>query len=155
MKVACVLITHLRAKCELRRQPALAAAPAVIVDRSAGSPQVSDVFPAVTGVAVGMSLEEALSHNADTVVIEANEPAYRRTFRQVLTSLQEISDRVEHAALGVAYVRLDGLEALYGGEERLVAALLNAVPPDLAPRVGVADTNFLLWSQPKPAGRVR
>ena len=69
MKVACVLITHLRAKCELRRQPALAAAPAVIVDRSAGSPQVSDVFPAVTGVAVGMSLEEALSHNADTVVI--------------------------------------------------------------------------------------
>ena len=156
MKVACVLITHLRAKCELRRQPALAAAPAVIVDRSAGSPQVSDVFPAVTGVAVGMSLEEALSHNADTVIIEANEPAYRRTFRQVLTSLQEISDRVEHAALGVAYVRLDGLEALYGGEERLIAALLNAVPPDLAPRVGVADTKFpaLVAAQASRAGAV-
>ena len=156
MKVACVLITHLRAKCELRRQPALAAAPAVIVDRSAGSPQVSDVFPAVTGVAAGMSLEEALSHNADTVVIEANEPAYRRTFRQVLTSLQEISDRVEHAALGVAYVRLDGLETLYGGEERLVAALLNAVPPDLTPRVGVADTKFpaLVAAQASQAGTV-
>ena len=40
----------------------------------------------------------------NTVVIDANEPAYRRVFRQVLTSLQEISDRVEHAALGVALV---------------------------------------------------
>ena len=156
MKVACVLITHLRAKCELRRQPALAAAPAVVVDRSTGTPQVIDVFPAVTGVAVGMPLEEALSHNADTVVIEANEPAYRRTFRQVLTSLQEISDRVEHATLGVAYVRLDGLETLYGGEERLVAALLSAIPVDLAPRVGVADAKFpaLVAAQAGRAGAV-
>lgn len=156
MKVACVLITHLRAKCELRRQPELAAAPAVIVDRSTGSPQVIDVFPAATGVAVGMALEQALSHNADTVVIEANEPAYRRVFRQVLTSLQEVSDRVEQAALGVAYVRLDGLETLYGGEERLVAALLNAVPADLAPRVGVAEAKFpaLVAAQAGRAGEV-
>ncbi len=69
MKVACVFITHLRAKCELRRQPELTAMPAVIVDRSAGSPQVIHVFPAATGAVVGMSLEEALSHNAETVVI--------------------------------------------------------------------------------------
>ena len=137
-------------------QPALAEVPAVVVDRSVGTPQVIDVFPAVTGVAVGMSLEEALSHNADTVVIEANEPAYRRTFRQVLTSLQEISDRVEHAALGVAYVRLDGLETLYGSEERLVAALLNAVPQDLGARVGVADAKFpaLVAAQASRAGAV-
>ncbi len=142
MKVACVLITHLRAKCALRRQPDLAAAPAVVVDRSEGTPQVIDVFPAATGVTVGMALEEALSHNAGTIVIEANEPAYRRVFRQVLTSLQAVSDRVEQAALGVAYVRLDGLETLYGGEERLIAALLNAVPQYLAPRVGVAEAKF-------------
>ena len=142
MKVACVLITHLRAKCALRERPALVEVPAVIVDRAAGTPQVIDVFPAATGVAVGMSLEEALSHNADTVVIEANEPVYRRVFRQVLTALQAVSDRVEQAALGVAYVRLDGLETLYGGEERLVSALRNAIPQYLAPRVGVADAKF-------------
>ena len=156
MKVACVLITHLRAKCELQRQPELAAAPAVIVDRAAGSPQVIDVFPAATGVTAGMALEEALSHNADTVVIEANEPAYRREFRQVLTALQAVSDRVEQAAPGVAYVRLDGLEALYGGEERLVTALLNAVPQYLAPRVGVAQAKFpaLVAAQAGRAGGV-
>jgi nucleotidyltransferase/DNA polymerase involved in DNA repair len=142
MKIACVLITHLRAKCELRRQPELAAAPAVIVDRSAGGSRVIDAFPAATGVTAGMALEEALSHNADTVVIEANEPAYRRVFQQVLTSLQMVSDRVEQAALGVAYVRLDGLETLHGGEERLLTALLNAVPQDLGARVGMAETKF-------------
>ncbi len=156
MKVACVLITHLRAKCELRRQPALAAAPAVVVDRSDGVPRVVDVLPAAAGVTAGMALAEALSHNPDTVVIEANEPAYRRVFRQALTALQAVSDRVEQAALGVAYARLDGLETLYGGEERLVAALLRAVPADLAPRVGVADAKFpaLVAAQAGRAGEV-
>ena len=63
-------------------------------------------------------------------------------FAQVLASLQGISDRVEGSELGTAYVRLDGLERLYGGEARLVNALLNAVPQDLAPRAGVAEAKF-------------
>ena len=41
--------------------------------------------------------------------------------------------------MGTAYVRLDGLEDLYGGEARLVTALLNSVPQALHPRVGVGD----------------
>ena len=50
--------------------------------------------------------------------------------------MQGVSDQAEGAELGAAYVGLDGLEAMYGGEARLVAALLNAVPQD---RVGRAD----------------
>ena len=38
-------------------------------------------------------------------------------------------------------MRLDGLEHLHGGEARLVNALLNAIPQDLAPRAGVAEAN--------------
>ena len=49
---------------------------------------------------------------------------------------------MEGAELGTAYVRLDGLERMYGGEARLVNALLNAVPQDLAPRAGVAEAKF-------------
>ena len=80
-------------------------------------------------------------------------------FAQVLASLQGISDRVEGSELGTAYVRLDGLERLYGGEARLVNALLNAVPQDLAPRVGVAETKFPAFvaarvSEPSRATRV-
>ena len=66
---------------------------------------------------------------------------------------------MEAADLGTAYVRLDGLEHLHGGEARLVNAILNAVPRDLAPRVGVAETKFPAFvaaavSEPSRATRV-
>ena len=142
MKVACVLVTHLRAKVEMRRHPHLRDRPAVIVDRSGPRPVVVDHLPACRGVAAGMTLEQALSRQADAVVLEADDQSYRKVFNQMLASIQGISDRVERSDLGVAYVGLDGLEDMYGGEARLVNALLNSAPQDLAPRVGVAHAKF-------------
>ena len=142
MRVACVLITHLRAKVELQRQPHLGDRPVVIADHSRGRPLVADRFPACGGVTAGMALEEALSRNAGTVVLEADEPSYRRVFSRVLIALQGVSDRVEGAGLGTAYVRLDGLERLHGGEDRTVHALLNVLPDYLRPRIGVGDARF-------------
>ena len=98
--------------------------------------------PAASGVIAGMTLEEALSRRPDTTVLEADEPTYRRVFQQALTALQGISDRVEGAELGTAYVGLDGLEALHGGEVALMRALREAIPRDLAPRIGVAEAKF-------------
>ena len=103
---------------------------------------VVDALPAATGVAVGMTLEEALSRHTSTTVLEADEPAYQRVYQQVLTSLQGVSDRVEGPEPGTAYVGLDGLEELHGGEPRLVGALLNSVPEYLGPRVGVGHAKF-------------
>ena len=142
MKVTCLLITHLRAKLELRRYPNLKNRPAVIVERSEGKSRVLDSTPSAKGVLPGMILQEALSIRPDSLVLEADELHYRNVFDHVLKSLQRISDRVEDANLGTAYIRLDGLEHLYGGEARLVSAILNAVPQDLTPRAGVADTKF-------------
>ena len=71
MKIACVLVTHLRAKVEMRRQPHLRDQPAVIVDRSQGRPMVIDHFPAAVGVAAGMTLEQALSRQSGGVVLDA------------------------------------------------------------------------------------
>ena len=136
MRVACVLVTHLRAKVELRRQPHLKETTAVIVDRSKGRPLVVDTFPAVVGVSPGMTQEQALSHQPGTIVLETDEPSYQKVFHRMLTALQGISDRVEGPELGTAYVRLDGLEGMYGGEARLVSALLHSVPEYLKPRVG-------------------
>ena len=159
MKVACVFVTHLRAKVALRRQPRLKDSPAVIVARSNGRAVVVDYLPVTSGVSVGMTLEQALSRQTEIVALEADEPSYQRVCHQMLTSLQGISDRVEEAELGTAYVQLDGLEAMYGGEARLVTALLNAVPQDLNPRVGVANAKFpalvaALSSTPLGATRV-
>ena len=144
MRVACVLLTHLRAKVEVRRHPHLEDSPVVIVDRdpSTARPLVVDRFPAASGVAVGMTLEQAVSRHANALVLDADEPYYQQVFNQVLGSLQGVSDRVEGADLGTAYVRLDGLEGLYRGEAGVVSALLNAVPAHLNPRIGVAEAKF-------------
>ena len=142
MKVACVLVTHLRAKVELRRQPQLEGRAAIIVDRSGAKPVVVDALPAAAGVTGG--------HDPGGGPVPPHQhyrPGGRRArlptvYQQVLTSLQGVSDRVEAAEPGTAYVRLDGLEEIYGGEPRLVSALLNSVPEYLGPRVGVGHAKF-------------
>ena len=142
MRIACVLITHLRSKVELLREPRLEAVPAVIVGRERGRALVLDTLPPAPGALIGMTVEEALSHRADATVVEADELAYHKAFSDVLASLQEVSDAVEEGELGVAYARLDGLFAMHGGEARLALALLSAVPAHLQPRAGIADGKF-------------
>ena len=143
----------------MRRHPNLKNIDAIIVERSMGRSQVVDSTPSASGVSPGNTLEEALSIQPTALVLEADEPHYRRVFAQVIASLQAISDRVEDTELGTAYVRLDGLEHLHGGEARLVNALLNAIPQDLAPRAGVAEAKFPAFvaatvSDPSRATRV-
>ena len=150
MRVACVLITHLRAKAEMRRKgeerrERCEGPSTLIVERGGvggGAPVVVDYFPGAVGVKVGMTLEQAVSYLAETVVLNADEPYYRQVFGEVIRALQGVSDRVECGELGTAYVRIDGMEALYGGEEQVVRALLEAVPTDLTARIGVADAKF-------------
>ena len=142
MKVACALITHLRVKAELKRQPHLEDLPTIIVDRSQTRPLVIDSSPKAPAVAIGTTLEQALSHQPNAIVVEADDPHYRRVFQQVLTTLLGVSDRVEAAELGTVYVGIDGLEPMYGGEARLVTTLLNAVPRWLNPRIGVGEGKF-------------
>ena len=159
MGLACVLIAHLRARLELRRRPHLRERPAVIVERSGGRPAVADFLPAAMNVRHGMPLEQALSLHGGSVVLEADEAHYREAFDGVLAGLQGVSDRVEAAELGTAYVGLSGLEEMYGGEARLARALLNAVPLDLEPRVGLAHGKFPAYvaargSEPHGATRV-
>ena len=73
---------------------------------------------------------------------KADESCDRKIFSQTVDGLAAISDRIEAATLGTVYVRLDGLEKLYGGEAQLLKALLGAVPQGLEPRIGVADAKF-------------
>ena len=144
MRVACVLVTHFRAKAEMLRHPQLKDSPVLIVDRdpSRKRPLVVDGFPPSVKSVTGLTLEQALSRNANAVVLDSDEPHYRRVFGEMLSSLQRVSDRVEGTELGTVYVRLDSLEGLYHGEAGVVSALSNAVPSYLNPRIGVADVKF-------------
>ena len=89
-----------------------------------------------------MSLQEAVSRSKDTILLRADEPYYDSVFTEMLTSLEGRSPLVEKAGLGCAYVGLDGLEDMYGGEARLIASLLHAVPHQFNPRIGVATGKF-------------
>ena len=158
MKIACILATHLPAKVEMRRQPHLEEKPVLIIDRAHGRPVVLDHFPAATGVTPGMTLEMALSRQNEGTVLEADASRYQRESRRMLTSLQQVSDQVEESGLGAAYAALDGLEAMYGGEARLITTLLNSVPAYLAPRAGVAEAKFPAYiaaRQAEPLGATK
>ena len=104
MRVACVLVTHLRAKVEMVRQPHLKTKPVLIVHRDASRarPLVVDRFPGASEVAAGITLEQAVSRYTNAIVLDADEPHYRRVFDRVLRALQGVSDRVEAAELGTA-----------------------------------------------------
>ena len=65
MRVAFVLVTHLRAKVEMYRHPHLKYMPVLIVDRGSSEkgPLVVDRFPKASGVTAGMTLEQAFSRH--------------------------------------------------------------------------------------------
>lgn len=137
MRIACVHIPHFPAAVALRRQPHLRARPFVIADSSTGSPRIVDALPAAAGVRPGMPLATALTRCPDATVLAADTPATRRLFRRICSALQNVSDRVEAAEPGTAYVGLDGLAPLHGGEGALLRALRDAVLEDLEPRIGL------------------
>ena len=145
VRIACLYLPHFPATVALRRQPHLRARPVVIADHAKGPPGVVDATPAAIGVIPGMPLATALARCPDATVLAVDAPACRRLFEQVGRALQDVSDRIEAAEPGTAYVGLDGLAALHGGEPALLRALGDAVPPDLEPRIGVAAGKFPAW----------
>ena len=155
MRVACIFITHIRAKAELHRRPEMQGRAFVIVDRTRAGVPVTDRSPQAVGIIPGATLQQAVSVRSDLTILDADEPHYRDVFERLLDSLGRVSDMVEAISLGEAYVRLDGLERLYDGEVGTVSALLNAVPEYLNPRVGVADSKFPAYAAALSAGPMR
>ena len=85
MRIACMLITHLRAKAELRRHahlksmsPAKAGnSPIAVVDRTDGKPLVVDSSSGASARA-GMTLEQAMSSHNGLIILDSDEPHYRQ-----------------------------------------------------------------------------
>jgi len=142
MKIACMLITHLPVKAELRRNGALRHKPVLIVTQSSGGAKVLDVSSQVRDVTQGMPLQEALSRCKDAVLVKADENYYHRTFDQIVEALLQRSPLVEKGDLGRTFVDMHGTEAIYGSDEGMTLALLGAVPHGFGPRVGLAESKF-------------
>ena len=69
-------------------------------------------------------------------------PSTRRPKSSCWTPWSSAEPRWRDAELGLAYMRLDGLEAMRGGEAQLITSLLNAAPSHLMPRIGVSTGKF-------------
>ena len=155
MIVACVFITHFKAKAEVIRRPEMEGRAFVVSDRTRPGSPVVDRSQAARGVLLGMTLQRAVSTVSDLTILDADESYYKALFDRLLDSLGSVSDMVEAGDLGEAYVILEGLERLYGGEAGVVSALLNSVSDRLNPRVGVADSKFPAYAAARTAGPMR
>jgi DNA polymerase-4/protein ImuB len=145
MKVACILITHFPLKTETQRNPELRQRPVLIV-RTAGSCRVvADFSPGLAGVRPRMPLQKAATFAKSATLLESDDAYYQAQFDNILDALAERSPVVEDGGLGCAYVGLDGLDELYGGDARLVLALQTAVPDCFKARVGIGSGKFCAY----------
>lgn len=92
MIVACVFITHFRAKAELLRRPDLKGNSFLIADRTRSGSPVVDRSPMARGVLPGMTLRQVMSIHTDLTILDADEPHYKVVFDRLLDSLEGVSD---------------------------------------------------------------
>ena len=122
--IACMLVTHLPVKAEVRRYPQLRGKPVIITESYGSKDLVLDSSPEAKGVTAGMPLAEAMARCKDASLLQADAPHYNQTFNKLVQALELRSPVVERAGLGCVYVGLDGLDLMYGGEARVVASLV-------------------------------
>ncbi|MGQ9573627.1 MAG: DNA polymerase Y family protein, partial [Dehalococcoidia bacterium] len=96
------------------------------------------------GVRVGMTLRQALGLCPTASFLPPDLPRYGDSFDQILRALETMSPLVEPAALGCAFIGLDGLNGHYRDEMALGDALAQAVRDGsgLMPSVGLAEGKF-------------
>ena len=140
--IACMLVTHLPVKSEVRRYTQLRGKPVIITESYGSQNLVLDSSAEAKGVTDGMTLAEAMARCKDASLIQADSPYYNNIFDKLLKALELRSPAVEKSGLGCAYVGLDGLEAMYGGEAQVITSLLQVAPAEFNPRIGVAGGKF-------------
>ncbi len=124
----CLWIPSFPLRCETARRPDLATQPTALL-----SPQdtrrVWMVSPIARRAAVrpGITVSQAIGLCPPLVLLEPDPVWYDELFAHLLLALSRVSPVIEPAELGRVYVGVDGLEGLYGGPERVIAEIVQAV----------------------------
>ena len=142
MSIACVKISHLPLKCEVARRSELRSRIAIIYHGEESRPVVLDASSNAR-LQRGTSLVRAMSQQPGAAVIRADEAFYNARWREIIESLLNVSDQVEDAVRGTAFVAIDGLSTLYGGQEQTVAQISEATAKHgIKAMIGVAPGRF-------------
>lgn len=144
VSIACVSIPHFALRVEVLERPELDGRPLVLATPPGGRNLVDDctLEAVAAGIRPGLSLREVTALCPDAVVVQPNPVRDAAVFERIVTRLEGLSPLVEPAAPGCCYVDLRGLDRHYGSPERAAARLLQAVPPLLRPRAGIAPGKF-------------
>lgn len=145
MLVACLRIDHLPVKLEIHRQPHLQEQPVVLTHSNLLHSTVLDASPLAHGVQKGMSLTEAIAECTNAVLVEPDVTHYHHIFNGLLTAIEDLGADVEEHDLGLAYIKLSGLELLFGGLEKLINVLGRVTPEYLEAKIGVASNKFVAY----------
>ena len=100
--IACILVTHLPVKAEMRRYPQLRGKPVIITESYGSKDLVLDSSPEARGVGAGMPLAEAVARCKDASLLQADAPYYNGTFDKLVKALELRSPIVERSGLGCA-----------------------------------------------------
>ena len=144
--IACLLVTHLPVKAERQRYPALRSKPLVVVTRREREDVVLDSSKEARGVAAGMTLEAALERCGESVFMQGDDSFYDDCLDRMEDALAMRCPVVERREMGCLYAHIEGMELAYGGEAQLIASLLQAIPPQFDPRLGLASARFTAYA---------
>ena len=100
--IACMLVTHLPVKSEVRRYTQLRGKPVIITESYGSQKLVLDSSEEAKGVIAGMPLSEAMARCKDASLIQADAPYYNSTFNKLIKALELRSPVVENSGLGCA-----------------------------------------------------
>jgi DNA polymerase-4/protein ImuB len=94
------------------------------------------------GVRLGQPLRAATALCPALVVIEERPAHVMRVAKALAEGVLTVTPLAEEAVPGTVYADLRGLDGLYRDASTLERALLDAAPPVLQPRLGLADARF-------------
>ncbi len=153
---ACVWIPLFPLRCEEARHEGLSAYPtALLAPDTTRKLWLVSTLARHIGVKPGMTVSQAIGLCPTLRLIEPDPVLYDERFATLLAALNEVSPVVEAAELGLAYAGCDGLEGMYGGTQKIVDAIRQAVQPSDRPtvRLGFGLGKFTAWvaaSRAKP-----
>ena len=108
------------------------------------------------GVRIGQRRRDAQSRCSDLAILDRDQDREARLFEPVAAALVEITPRVEISGSGLVAFPTKGPSRFFGGDQPLVAKVLDQVTPVLDGRgvanVGVADSLFAARLAAKAAG---
>lgn len=138
MRLACVLIPDFPVAVEQRARPELV--DVVVHDGGrvlAASPQLA-LLP-------GQSMRQARATYPHATFLPADLALYRTVVRSMIDALELLGPQAEAAALGCAYLDIEGIDRHHADPSALASAIINTVrtATGLSPAVGIAEGKFV------------